>query len=556
MCEICNTTKNQVGSDLLNTYIDDYNKTIDALAELSFTITDSLQLKGCVLFKTHTQSLFDVFLGMLPEGEIRQYFNCNTCKGFFHRYGNLVFVDEYGNLSSIMWDEGLAHGKFKDIIKLLRIMVETSKIIQVLSSNQKKYVTYIEDGYYEYGCSCTEKYHHFHADISENILIPDYGCTPDESRQIYVTTKMTLNDYSKAINRAIAIASTGKLYSSNTLGALKAVKSIIDNIEDALTSEQKANKVWKYAFENYSLLYHLRGSVEGSLMDDILNGMDDSIVIERFNDKMDPMRYMRPTSAPTKALVDEAEKIIADLNLRSALDRRIASINDIIKFIWRKPEKKQNDAKSSGGVFAYVKTKDVSKNKVRDDLVDTTKTPTRITFEKFVQKVLPEANKIFIYDLNPCFHYPMATFVTASDYNAEPILKYDSKDKRNPLSQYAYNGGSYLQDWNISSTSAEVIGIAPGADYMNKDDYNTVIFIIDGCRDTKMTGGSALFPDILRSELYPVRRVIEAYSIDKKLEDIPTDKQAAAGIIYGNYNLNVVVETETTRCAYILDRMK
>lgn len=554
MCEICNGT-NQTGNELLDVYVNDYQKTIDSLAEASFELTNSKELKGCMLFKTHTDSLFDTFLSMLPEGEIRQHFNCNMCRSFFHRYGNLVAIYKDGCTASIIWNENYAHGKFKEIVKKLAAIVETSKIIQVLSWLQKTYVTTHEE-YYEYGCSCTGEYHHFHADISKNIRMPDYGCSSDESRQIYVTIKMALKDYAKVIDRAVAIASTGKLNNKNTLFTLKAVKSIIDDVNSSKTSRQKDNKIWKYAFEQYSLLYHLRGSVEGSLMDDILKGIDDSIAIERFNNNMDPMKYMRPTSAPTTSLVEEAEKIIADLNLKQSLNRRIASIDDVITFIWKEPEVKEQK-EETGGVFANVKTKDAPKDKMNNNLVDITADPTRITFEKFAEKVLPDAKAIFIYALSGFSHYPLMTLVTASNYDAEPILKYDSKDQRNPLSQYLYNGGSYLEDFNITSSMVRVLGICPNAENMhNLKDNKSVLFIMEGCRDLKRSGGSALFPEILRRELYPVRKVIESYSGDKELEDLPIDKQAAAGMFYNGYKVRVIVETDSTRMSYIIDRFE
>jgi len=514
----------------------------------------NVKVSGVALFKTDVRTpLFDLYLSMIPEGEIRQHFNCNTCRGFFHRYGTLVYVDDTGSTRSIIWNEDLACGVFKDIVRALNEEVESSRMTQVLCSNANTYVTGHED-HIEYGTAETEEWSHFHANISRNVLIPDYGITSEECMHIFSTVRLALNRYINAIDRAIAIASTELLHDKNTLSTLKAVKEVMDDVNNS-KGQCRTNKLWKYAFEKYNLLYHLAGSVEGSLMDDIINNIDDDTVIERFNEKVDPMNYMRPKSAPSSTLVTEAEKIIADLNLESALKRRIATIDDVIKFFWKKPEEK--DTEKHGGVFSNVRTKDDAKNKVNNNIVDVTDKPLRVTLKKFMKTVLPNALKINVA-LHGYGRYPFCSLTTACDPDAEPLIKWDSKEARNPLCQYVYNGGATCPQFNVNPSS-EVIAIVPRSSDMLAEDTDYVLFIIKDCRDKIMSGGSALFPQSLRSELYPVRKVIESYSSSTPITDIPADAQAAAGLMYGNgstWDFALIVETATTRMKYIIDRFE
>ena len=74
----------------------------------------------------------------------------------------------------------------------------------------------------------------------------------------------------------------------------------------------------------------------------------------------------------------------------------------------------------------------------------------------------------------------------------------------------------------------------------------------------RLGGGSALFPDVLIKELYPVRKVIESFSRDLKPENIPDDVQAAAGLAVGGPVINYRVRVETTDNtieSYTIDRL-
>jgi hypothetical protein len=557
MCEICNAmkeTESNVTYSLVS-FDQNYDKTVESLANYALEVTK--KLVGEPLFRVNTkESLFDVYLNMFPEETIvRQCFNCNACRSFLHRYGNLVYVNDEGRIKSIIWDEDHAYGEFKSIVKKLRQTVESGNISMVLSSANNTNVE-VYDKHSRYGIDYAgNDYYHLHANISNNILKPEYGTTSDECVQIFKTVRVVLNRYRNVIDRAIAITSTGELNNKNTLDKLNCAKAAMNDIYNTEGKRLQENKIWKYAFKNYTILYHLAGSVEGALMDDILSGVSDEDAIASFNKKMDPLTYKRPSSAPTAQLVKEAEKIINELNLESALDRRIASINDIPEFIWKKPENKSSKDKSKG-IFANVKTKEDIENEAKEDLV-TIDSLVHISFEKFVEKVLPTAVNITI-SLPEWKKFQFASFVTAKDPDAEPLMRWDTKERRNPLNHYLYYGGSYPSDWAINNTG-NVIAICYNSECIhnqNTDEFG--LFILEGCRDTQLAGGSALFPEDLRKELYPVRKVIESFSKDKKLEDIDPNEQAAAGIAYygNNMELYVIVETETTRMKYVIDRFE
>ena len=135
---------------------------------------------------------------------------------------------------------------------------------------------------------------------------------------------------------------------------------------------------------------------------------------------------------------------------------------------------------------------------------------------KVPQKVLPEALKIEY--LVGYERHPFGAIVTAQDYFAPPILKWDTEQNRNPFSWYVYKGGSFPKNWNLPENAyVEVDGIALQPNLWNdeSDLYGSgtsVIFVLHGAKDTGYKGsGSALFPEVLKSDLREVRSTIEAF---------------------------------------------
>lgn len=551
MCTICeNATVNTPESRGL----DGYKETCEAIVKYSEDLTSSERLAGQKLFYTNAK-VFDVFINSIPE-EARSHYNCKTCHHFFDKYGTLVFIDEEGDLKSILWNENIASGIFVDVIKKMRIEVETAGITKPFECCDFNSNDWSRDGYTMaiLGIPKTGEWSHFYARINyQNISCSfDPGHTREWATHIFETASHTLNTLSvETITKAIAISSSDKLSNiKNPKKIFEAIKEIKEDINKSTVKGRKYHKLWKYAFDS-DLLYHLSGSMEGKLLSDIDEGYSVDSIIERYNEMADPINYRRPKSGPTEGNIKEAEKLIADLGLEPSLKRKFATLEEIPNFIWKASEEENIEVEHEGGVFAKV----LPKGKTRSEKVDlTSQSAIRMTFIKFVDKVLPEAKKIYFKISG--YRTTYCAYTSALDPEAPPIMKWDNIKDRNTFSNYVYHEGSYPERWNLPDDShVEVLAIIPSPEEMLTPEVTkSALLVLKDCKDTDAAGGSALFPNTLIPELYPIRKTIESFSTITPLH-VPDGQLASGYMMFENGNgFDCVVETDVAKLRYTIDR--
>lgn len=499
-----------------------------------------------ILFRTNTENMYKAYLGFFKEDEVRQHYTCSACAHFFHRFANVVYVED-GEIHSLYWDENIIEDKFfKDMVRYFRTQVESGKIIYPFTAPSDAY--YTDKSIDEYGYKSLGGFNHFYMPLyRKGIAHVDKYRTEDAARDYYGrAVKMIKTKWSdNVINTALNMAKSGDLKNKDSEGTFKSFIEVRD------MAKNKSNAyLWELVYKYVNLLDHFNNSVEGSLLNDIDYGYPLKACVERFNEKMDPLNYMRPKSDPTSGNVAEAERIVAELGLVDSLKRKFCPLDECKSFIWReetKPEKA-----STEGVFGSVKTKDVKNNTV--DTAYKSTNVKQVSLNYFINNVLPTVKSMMI----ECEYYAKYYFqyLTEAVAGAKPILKYDKLEDRNPISKYTYTNSVFRNDFNIRINNNKVVAIVPAPVNMNTGTFEDgVLFVIENCYDTKIyrTGGLALFPEILINELYPVRKTIESYSNNNKIAEPDPNVQYAAGVYYdsrSNYKLKLSVDTGDTKELY------
>lgn len=466
------------------------------------------------LFSTNCGNLYDIFLYNLPA-EARKHYDCNACRSFINRYGSLVHVDESGVAMPAMF-HGAWPKFFADALAAMRDIVCDAKITSPFITSEKRL-----------GIPKTGIWSHMAVDVPRDIRWTDRLKTADqrmaELKQDHETLWNAITKYSiDTAKTAVNLLSSNSLFRSEKF--IAQARWFLDILE--MKSSHKStyrNLIWRRVVKAPAGYCHVPGSTLGSLLDDIQEGMDFDTIKNRFNAKVDPLRYQRPQVAPTSQNVARAEKIFAELGLENSLKRRYARLDEI-QTIW-KPTPVEN-SKRSTGIFSQIKTKDSTPKRPANNLVAP---PTTMTWVKFQRDILTTAKKIE-YSVSAYNYGPYAAIVTASDMDAPPIIGWDREEARNPFSWYLYANGSTARSWNLPSGWVEVTAISeqpnlwtPGNEHYG----NGVFFILKGCRDTR-SSSLALFPEILRGDLREVRATIEAYSRDGKMEGL--EEASACGV--------------------------
>jgi hypothetical protein len=352
----------------------------------------------------------------------------------------------------------------------------------------------------------------------------------------------------EAVEQAVTLLKSESLYrSEKTLGVAEWFRDLRVKRAGTKNGKIKENLTWLAVATAPPGYVHVKSSMIGTLLDDIVAGLPFESVSRRFAEKMHPLQYQRPQAAPTSGNIERAEKIVEKLGIQKSLVRRFARLDEI-PTIW-KPVEEVNPENGSG-VFSHLKAKDKKE-------VPKMELPTKtMTWVKFLDTVLPTAKSIEFY-VKSVDNF--SAILTAQHEDAPPILQWDSEERRNPFSQYVYNMGSGCNSWNLAIGYCKVTGVCyqpsmwqDGFDHQSK----SVFFLLDGAKDTRYkTSGNAIFPETLKVELREIRSTIEAYSQSAEIYGYEAASACGVRLQYGStWDVRVRVASEAGVATYKLDR--
>lgn len=493
------------------------------------------------VFTTNAEGLFEIFLDNIPQ-EARQTYTCKTCRHFVERYGGLVTILESGEIKSVLW--GDVPEFFTPSIKAMKDTILKSNVTGVFLSENKIL-----------GQPITGVWEHMSAALPEDMVyrgrLKNANQVIAEKLEDFKMLIRGLKEYPmEAVEQAVALLKTESLYrSEKCLGVAEWLYNLHIKTSNIKNNKAKNNIIWLAVSTAPTGFCHIKSSMIGTLLDDIVEGMDFDLVSRRFAKKMNPLQYQRPQSAPTTGNIEQAEKIVEKLGIQKSLERRFARLDEI-KTIWKPKHKEEQDNK---GVFSHLKPKDktfISKMDIP---------PKTMTWKKFLETVLPFAEEIEYEVTYENKNY--SAILTALNEDAPPILQWDTEEQRNPFSQYVYHNGSSYSNWNLSTSYTKVTGVCYQPSMWN-DDFKhhgkSVFFILEGAKDNRKkhgNAGNALFPENLKSELREIRSTIEAYSKNATLHGY--DEASACGIkleYNSNWNETFRVKTNMGTATYTLDR--
>lgn len=491
---------------------------------------------GTPLFTTDATGLFNIFLENIPE-EARQHYTCNACRHFVERYGGLVTISDDGKTRSAMWSETSEF--FIKSVKALWRAVEKAKVTGVFISKNAVL-----------GTPVTGEWTHMSVALPENRVYKERVFGIDqviaEKKADFIILNTGLAEYPlEAVEQACSLLNTESLYRSEKVsGVTNWLRDLHVRRNQIKNKLHKDNITWLAVAQAPPGYVHVKSSMIGTLLDDIVAGLPFETVSRRFSEKMSPLQYQRPQAAPSSGNIEQAEKLVEKLGIQKSLVRRFARLDEI-QTIWKPIVE---DVSEEKGVFSHLKAK---KDTPKMEL------PTKtMTWKKFSETVLPSAKNIEILIKNTD---NFSGILTAQYREAPPIIQWDGEGNRNPFSSYVYSNFSSANNWNLTTGYRKVTGICydpcqwqEGFEHHQEN----VLFIVEGAKDRSYeTSGNALFPEILKNEFRGIRSTIEAYSRSAKIYGYEDASACGVRLQKGvTWSASVRVETDAGIGQYILDR--
>ena len=518
-------TEAVVASSICDAF-DTYNESIQA----RFSKVTS----GSVLFTTDAEGLWETYLDAFENPHDRQDHNCRCCRHFINKFGGLAVVAENGTLESVLWDVDTAPPMYKPVAEKMARAVRKAKITGVFLTSERVW-----------GTPVTGVWTHFSVAPAPDLLFKGSLKTPyqamAEKKEDYRTVMAALAKFKLPdLEVAVRLLGSDTLYrSEKVLGQAEWLRGL------QLMKTNRRNQIWKAVAKAPAGFCHPSASMIGTLLEDIASGKEYNQIAQSFANKMHPLSYQRPKTAPTDATIEQAEKIVEQLGISRSLERRLVRLDvDEIPTVWRPTPERSIER---GGVFGHLKE--------RVKLPSMVLPAQEITWRKFSETVLPTAERIEIAAPSIGNYICLTTAVHA---DAPPILQWDLEEARNPVSWYVWHNGSRAQQFGLSPSALyPVPAICLHPSMWGKafpQHGEAVILLIEGAQETKKPT-VALFPELLKAELHGVRKVIEAYSKSATMQGF--GQPHAVGIVHRKgvkWDTKVRVWTSGQAADYILDR--
>jgi len=472
---------------------------------------------GVHLLSSAADGLYDRFLAALPAA-LRPWHECHACRRFVDRHGGLVRVGDDGELASVLWEPSAVPAPYVAAVRALADVVTRAPIAGVFLSSRELW-----------GRPRTGDWWHLAIEPAPALV---YRASPVRSASQAVAERQVDHDTLtrglaefplELVRRAHALLTTDKLYRSEACISVAAwLLELHERLAAVDHPRRRDNLVWQAVAGAPAGFARVRSTMIGTLLEDLAAGLAFDAIKARFDAKMHPLAYQRPTAAPSAGNIARAEEIVAKLGAAGSLARRFARLSDIVPLWLPAPEKRPREER---GVFSHLRERAHAPT-----LHDVP--PTVMTWDKFSRTVLPNAESIefLVPDRNDSY----LGLVTAKNPDAPPIVQWDRDDARNPVTWYLYVNGSAPTRWNLRPNQFHAVTAVTYQPSMWGDagkfphHGQKVVFILKGAKDREYSEGAGFFPAFLKSEYHEIRSTLEAYARSAVVEG--KDDAEACGI--------------------------
>lgn len=369
-------------------------------------------------------ALWDMYLNSYPQEfngifRERRNYDCNCCKNFIRRVGNLIALK--GDQVISVWDVQV-EGYFQQVADAMAAYVKSARIDNLFATSEKiagglsnidNYDTNIRwDHFY---AKVPEKFVHKNADIGSTL--GEFRANRDVLARSLVEIKLD------SAETVLELIQQNSLYRGSEYKL--ALETFIKHKKefDALPESQRESYVWQ-ASKKLGTYGRIKNTAIGTLLIDLSEGVDLEKAVASFENKVSGTNYKRTTALVTPSMIKMAQEKIESLGLGASLERRFArkddiTVNNVIfSSVHAKPLNVFDDL--LGEASRKVDQKKLSK-------VET------ISIDKFLTDVLPNSQKLEVM-FESKHKSNLMSLVAPQHESSENMFKWNNKYS------WAYNG--------------------------------------------------------------------------------------------------------------------
>jgi hypothetical protein len=376
--------------------------------------------------------------------------NCNYCKNFIRRYGNIVAIDVDGKLMS-MFDvevEKEYTASFKTMSKALQtnpiqdVFIETlnelrplgyeSKLSKTqttyklgLGYNIKRYTAEEAAKFGVVRANETKTFHHFSLEIPARFIYT--GSSSIESLTAAVRDRYSV--FKRAIQElpVDTLALVSDLINQGSLldgdAHLHSVRQMIELKKEAhnlfVKTELRDSWYWSKAYLMDDRTAKFKNTLIGVLCTELAEGLELNKACQNWNKRVDPVNYMKAVAPVTQRQIEEAQKFVEENGYVESFDRRFATIDDIKVSEILHSNMGDGELKSVS-IFDKVKSSPSTRHKRAEfDKLE------EVSIEKFMTDILPGCTSVEAF-LDAKAEGNMVTLTTANVEESKPIFKWSN----------------------------------------------------------------------------------------------------------------------------------
>jgi len=370
--------------------------------------------------------------------------NCNHCKNFIRRYGNVVSVDENYNITT-MFDVEI-EGEFKNSMKSMSEKIKSSKILDVffetfnelnslpyescsksnnffklgLEKNHKRYTKEEAEKFGVVSENEIRTFNHLNLNLPKEFV--------DMSNSSVESIMGSYRDAKNVFQRCMEEISLDTLNLVKDLiiqGSLLNGDSHLFKIEQIIPLkkeyddlDKKVRDSWCWV-KSYKLPFaKFKNELIGTLCSELSQGEELNKACQSWNKRVDPVNYMKAKSPITKKQIDDAKKFVEENGYVESFDRRFATIDDIKVSEILHSNVGKGEIKTLS-IFDNVKPSTSRHKRNEFDGVE------EVSIDKFMKDILPGCTSVELL-LNNSHDGNMVSLTTSNIPDSKPIFKWSN----------------------------------------------------------------------------------------------------------------------------------